>query len=72
MKSRTRKSPLPMVQNPLCAHALRPGATLLTRRVVPDMDQISTWLYDAVDRRARETFETLSILRPREKESRWA
>ena len=72
MKSRTQKNPLRRVQNRGGAYALPPGATLLTRRVVPDMDQISTWLYDAVDRRARETFETLSILRPREKESRWA
>jgi len=39
------------------------------RKVVPDFDQVSKWLYDLVDRRARETFETRSILKPREGES---
>ena len=53
-----------------CEGTLAPGATDPRRRVVPGLGQVSTWLYDVVDRRARETFETRSIVKPREGGSR--
>lgn len=67
---RSRKGINPLRINRGCEGTLAPGATDPRRRVVPDLGQVSTWLYDVVDRRARETFETRSFLKPCEGESR--
>jgi len=67
MRSRAGKNPVRITRGR--ARALAPGATDPRKRVVPDLDQVSKWLYDLVDRRARETFEFRSILKPRKGES---
>ena len=66
---RSRKGTNPLRINRGCEGTLAPGATDPRRRVIPDLGQVSTWLYDVVDRRARETFETRSIVMPREGKS---
>jgi hypothetical protein len=61
MKLDLQANPRLTVQTRGCACNVASGSARLTNRVVPGLDHISTWLYDVVDRRARETFETLSI-----------
>jgi hypothetical protein len=68
MKSPTQKTPLRMIRGGHPGSRIRRRAGRSARKPVTGVDAVTTWLYEVVDRRARETFETLRMLRTGEEE----
>jgi len=61
MKTRLQTIPLRLINGGECLPRISYRAGSSPRRFVPGGGGIATWLYDVVDRRAREIFETLQM-----------